>query len=120
MIMRSLVHRWLGFSLPIGQRRRPVVGLKHKEVFPRCGGASLPDPMPRARECVVAGCGPQLQHLERGGGNKWRGQQSNNYWSSTSISANPNNAWIVNFNNGNTNNDNKTNSYYVRAVRGGS
>lgn len=29
------------------------------------------------------------------------------------------NAWIVNFNNGNINNDNKTNTYYVRAVRGG-
>ena len=29
------------------------------------------------------------------------------------------NAWIVNFNNGNINNANKTNTYYVRAVRGG-
>lgn len=46
--------------------------------------------------------------------------RSNGYWSSTSIAANPNNAWIVDYNNGNVNNDNKTNGYYVRAVRGGS
>ncbi|MFN2427954.1 MAG: DUF1566 domain-containing protein [Candidatus Binatia bacterium] len=45
--------------------------------------------------------------------------RSNNHWSSTTIQANPNNAWNVNFNNGNTNN-NKTNGNYVRAVRAGS
>jgi hypothetical protein len=49
-----------------------------------------------------------------------RATRSNNYWSSTTITANPNNAWIVNFNNGNVNNDNKSNGNYVRAVRGGS
>ena len=49
-----------------------------------------------------------------------RAHASNNYWSSTSIAPNPNNAWIVNTNNGNLNDDNKTNNNYVRAVRGGS
>jgi len=43
--------------------------------------------------------------------------QSDNYWSSTSYKPSLNNAWIVNFNNGNVNNDNKTNSNYVRCVR---
>ncbi len=32
----------------------------------------------------------------------------------------PNNAWDVNFNNGNVNNDDKSNNNCVRAVRGGS
>jgi hypothetical protein len=32
---------------------------------------------------------------------------------------NTDNAWNVNFNNGNVNNDDKTNTYYVRPVRGG-
>ena len=32
---------------------------------------------------------------------------------------NTTNAMIVNFNNGNVNNNNKTNNYYVRPVRGG-
>jgi len=45
---------------------------------------------------------------------------SNNYWSSSTYQNNPNNAWNVNFNDGNVNNDNKTNTNYVRAVRGGS
>ena len=44
---------------------------------------------------------------------------SSNYWSSTTNADNTNNAWHVNFNNGNVNNNNKSNSYYVRAVRGG-
>jgi len=43
----------------------------------------------------------------------------NNYWSSTTNANNPQNAWIVNFNNGNVNANNKTNNYRVRAVRGG-
>ena len=42
------------------------------------------------------------------------------YWSSSTNTDNPNNAWDVNFNNGNVNNDNKNNDNYVRAVRGGS
>jgi hypothetical protein len=44
---------------------------------------------------------------------------SSYYWSSTTNANNTNNAWCVNFNNGNVNNINKSNSYYVRAVRGG-
>jgi hypothetical protein len=47
------------------------------------------------------------------------GVQSNNYWSSTTNVNNPTNAWIVNLNDGNVNNDNKTNSNYVWPVRGG-
>ena len=39
------------------------------------------------------------------------------YWSSTSNADNPDNAWNVNFNNGNVNNDDKDNDNYVRAVR---
>ena len=41
------------------------------------------------------------------------------YWSSTSNANNPENAWGVNFNNGNDNNNAKSSSYYVRAVRSG-
>lgn len=41
---------------------------------------------------------------------------SNNYWSSTEYSAS--NAYNLNFNNGSVNNNNKTNSNYVRCVRG--
>ena len=44
--------------------------------------------------------------------------QASNYWSSSSFAGNPNNAWNVNFNNGNVNN-NKNNNNYARAVRGG-
>lgn len=44
---------------------------------------------------------------------------SSNYWSSTSNVSNPNNAWNVNFNNGNDNWNNKDNDNYVRCVRGG-
>lgn len=43
---------------------------------------------------------------------------SSNYWSATEND--PNNAWNVNFSNGNVNNDNKNNTNHVRAVRGGS
>ncbi len=44
---------------------------------------------------------------------------SSNYWSSTTNANNNDNAWRVNFNNGNVNNNNKSNTYYVRAVRSG-
>jgi len=44
---------------------------------------------------------------------------SSNYWSSTSNANNPTNAWNVNFNNGNVNNNDKSNNNFVRAVRGG-
>ena len=49
--------------------------------------------------------------------NKGLNVVSNNYWSSTSIASNPDNAWNVNFNNGNDNGNNKDNSNYVRCVR---
>ena len=45
---------------------------------------------------------------------------ASNYWSSTTNANNPNNAWNVNFDNGNVNNDNKNNTKHIRAVRGGS
>jgi len=40
-----------------------------------------------------------------------------NYWSSSSIAGNSDNAWNVNFNNGNDNGNNKSNLNYVRCVR---
>ena len=45
--------------------------------------------------------------------------QSNYYWSSTTNAANTGNAWNVNLNDGNANNDNKTNTNYVWPVCGG-
>ena len=42
---------------------------------------------------------------------------SDNYWSGTTNANWTDNAWIVNFNDGNVNNDDKTNNYYVRPVR---
>jgi hypothetical protein len=43
---------------------------------------------------------------------------ASNYWSSTSNANNPSNAWNVNFNNGNVNNNDKSNTNFVIAVRG--
>jgi len=45
--------------------------------------------------------------------------QSNNYWSSSTNVNNTTNAWNVNMNDGNVNNDNKTNDNYVWPVRSG-
>ena len=42
---------------------------------------------------------------------------ADNHWSSTENAANTNNAWKLNFNNGNQNNNNKNNNNYVRAFR---
>ncbi len=42
------------------------------------------------------------------------------HWSSTTVAANPTVAWIVDFNYGNVDDDDKTDNDYVRAVRGGS
>ncbi len=42
---------------------------------------------------------------------------SSNYWSSTTNASNTSNAWNVNFNKGNDNWNDKTNSNYVRCVR---
>ncbi len=44
---------------------------------------------------------------------------SSDYWSSTTNVNNTNNAWNVNFNNGNDNNNDKHNAKYVRCVRDG-
>jgi len=44
--------------------------------------------------------------------------RSNNYWSSSTNANNPDNAWNVNFHNGNANWNNKNNNNYVRCVRG--
>lgn len=41
------------------------------------------------------------------------------YWSSTTLAGNASNAWYVYFGYGNVRNGSKTNSYYVRCVRGG-
>jgi len=40
-----------------------------------------------------------------------------NYWSATTNADDPTNAWIVNLNDGNVNNDDKTNTNYVLPVR---
>jgi hypothetical protein len=45
---------------------------------------------------------------------------ADNHWSSTTNANNPSNAWNVNFNDGNVNNNDKTNPLRVRAVRRGS
>jgi hypothetical protein len=100
MITRFLSYRRPRRQPPSGQRRSPVVRPRHKDVFPRRGGARCPDPVERREQTEGT-------------------TQSNNYWSATSYVPNPNNAWNVNFNNGNVNNNNKTNNNYVRAVRGG-
>jgi len=41
------------------------------------------------------------------------------YWSGSTNANNPDNAWNVNFNNGNVNWNNKTNTFHVRCVRAG-
>jgi len=42
-----------------------------------------------------------------------------NFWSASPYAGNSDNAWNVNFNNGNDNNWNKSNNNRVRLVRGG-
>ena len=49
-----------------------------------------------------------------------RATAASNYWSSSTNANNPSHAWNVNFDNGNVNNDDKSNTNHVRAVRGGS
>jgi len=44
---------------------------------------------------------------------------SDYYWSSTTNASDSSNAWNVNFNNGNDDWNNKSNSNYVRCVRAG-
>ena len=86
-------------------RQGPVAGRRHKGVFPRSGGARRP--------------GPWAGHLAGPREQAERATAADNYWSSTSNADNPSNAWNVNFNNGNVNNDDKNNALRVRAVRGG-
>jgi hypothetical protein len=71
--------------------------------------------------CVAHGraCPPKLAARAKEGTSEEGNTQSNNYWSSTTYQNNPNNAWNVNFNADNVNNNNKSNNNYVRAVRGG-
>jgi Protein of unknown function (DUF1566) len=91
--------------LPQATRQGPVVGLRHKGVFPRSGGARRPGLWVGQRT------GPQAQAE--------RATAADNYWSSTTNAGNSSNAWNVNFNDGNVNNDDKNNALRVRAVRGG-
>ena len=109
MITRSLCR------LHGGERRGPVAGPTHKGVLPRPStglgiGAGRPGPPPDGLACERLGRWEQAQGAT----------VANNYWSSTTYSSNPSNAWNVNFNDGNVNANNKTNNNYVRAVRGGS
>ena len=84
-----------------GDTLRPGDGPWHKGVLPRRGGAVRPGPA-AGREQVAGSTA------------------SNNYWSSTTYENNPNNAWNVDFNDGNVNANDKNNDNHVRAVRGGS
>ncbi len=45
--------------------------------------------------------------------------QSSDYWSGTTNANNTTNAWDVNFNNGNVDNNDKSNTNFVWCVRGG-
>ena len=45
--------------------------------------------------------------------------QSNDYWSGTEYAPDPSNAWNFNTNDGNQNNDDKSNALYAVAVRPG-
>ena len=92
-----------------GERRGPVAGPTHKDVLPCSGEDGHPAPAGADAACRKARPGTSAG-----------GDQSSNYWSSTTYQNNPSNAWNVNFNDGNVNANNKTNSNYVRAVRGGS
>ena len=63
-----------------------------------------------------------LVDLKNAGGNPDSPPGSNvlnKYWLATTNAENSANAWNVNFNNGNVNNDNKINSNHAWCVRGG-
>ena len=102
MITRSLFHQRPRRKLPVGQRRSPVAGPRHKGAFPTCGWARRP------AAATVFG----REQAERA-------TQSNNYWSATTNAGNPNYAWSVNFNVGLVGGDFKTFGRDVRAVRSG-
>lgn len=109
MITRSLTLLRPRPCLPAGERQRPVVGPRHKAAFPCSGTATLADLPASNRHGELTHEREQVA----------RATASNNYWSSSTYRNNPNNAWNVNFNDGNVNADNKNNGYRVRAVRGG-
>ena len=109
--------------VPLSGDRPPVVPLGQQPPPP------APPPTLRLRSGQALGEGstslpPQGWGGLRGGGLAGKvggfcGVQSNNYWSSTTNANNTDNAWHVNLNNGNVNNDDKTNTNYVWPVRGG-
>ena len=106
MIMRSLVHRRLRLCAARRSTPEPCSGAEAQGRLPRLRPGQTPGSARRA----VSGAREQAG----------RATQSNNYWSSTTYQNNPDNAWNVNFNDGNVNANNKSNNNYVRAVRGGS
>ena len=70
------------------------------------------------RHCDV--CGPTLgMGYGREKFQKVHGSSSSNFWSGSPNANNSDNAWNVNFNNGNANIDNRNNNNAVRLVRGG-
>lgn len=87
---------------------RPVSGMRVQEACTPPGGSSSGGPFFAARS---------LAAIERQSGRT--SVQSSNYWSATTNAANASNAWDVNFNNGNVNNDDKSNTHFVWCVRGG-
>lgn len=85
----------------------------------RLMGMRMQGTVPLGWGSVSGGPGARWSGEVDGLGSPFSGVQTNNYWSSTTNANNTSNAWIVNLNNGNVNNDNKTNSNYVWPVRGG-
>jgi len=86
MIMRSLSHPRVGCNGEGLEMARAT-----RAVFPRLGGARRPGPR-TAHACMEA---PR--------GKAERATVPSNYWSSSTYVNNPQNAWNVNFNDGNTN-----------------
>ena len=77
---------------------------------------SLCDPFAK----VHNNCCNDLRYLSHcNSENKGLNVVSNDYYSSTSVAPDSSNAWDVNFNNGNDNWDDKSNSNFVRCVRAG-
>jgi hypothetical protein len=109
MIMRSL------------SRLRPRQIAARRRTPTPCSGVAAQGSLPRLRPGQTYGSGgaghavsPRCREQAE------RATQANNYWSSTTYQSNPTNAWNVNFNDGSTNANNKSNNNHVRAVRGGS
>ncbi len=69
--------------------------------------------------CGICGRWPRRLWVVLGGGSGWTCLQSNDYWSGLEYAPNTNNAWNFNTNDGNQNNNDKTNSLYALAVRPG-